>query len=546
MEIKWQSRYEHLLELTKRDYTLFREATTNVQAAQAECLSRIVSACCDTPFGTRHHFRDIRSPLDFQRHVPSSDYRAYAKRFERGESDYFVNSPTKVWAWSSGTEHARKRLPLSAHLVEEFEAAIAPWLHSLLLSHPELSAGPAYWIVGPQIPASHTLGENATDDSAYFSPALLSALAPILVHTHPCGVRGGFQEWAFFTLLHLILEPDLTWVSVWSPTLLTELLESFVALRPFLEESLRFGKCDHITLPLAPETVSTLNGMLSSRREASLHQLAIITRSDSPQWEEIWPRLTLCSCWGDGWAALFLQRLMRQLPNVRIQRKGLLATEGVVSLPLECAGQGDPVLAVTSHLFEFVHPSSHIPLLAHELTVGERYEVLITTGGGLYRYALGDQVEVTGWFNQAPRLRFLGKSSGVSDLCGEKLHEGFVAACLEKLSEALSLDLSGTTLRPVVSELGQYYEACLPALNESQREQVRVGLEGQLMSNPHYAQCRALHQLRSLRISDGELARPINATLSTTKERVLYSTPIDVRSSDSSQMRSEVRDTSRA
>lgn len=37
------------------------------------------------------------------------------------------------------------------------------------------------------------------------------------------------------------------------------------------------------------------------------------------------------------------------------------------------------------------------------------------TDGGLYRYRLHDLVRVTGFYNQAPCLEFLGRDSLVSD-----------------------------------------------------------------------------------------------------------------------------------
>src|SRR5690606_35791905 len=73
------------------------------------------------------------------------------------------------------------------------------------------------------------------------------------------------------------------------------------------------------------------------------------------------------------------------------------------------------------------------PRLAHELDAGERYQVVLTTAGGFYRYQLFDLVEVAGHYHQAPLLRFVGKSNRVSDHFGEKVSEGFVAGLLERL-----------------------------------------------------------------------------------------------------------------
>ena len=64
---------------------------------------------------------------------------------------------------------------------------------------------------------------------------------------------------------------------------------------------------------------------------------------------------------------------------------------------------------------------------------GKRYEVIVTNGGGLWRYRLGDSVECTGHLVATPTLRYLGRAGQVSDLRGEKLCEPFVAEALRSL-----------------------------------------------------------------------------------------------------------------
>src|SRR5207249_3288149 len=130
---------------------------------------------------------------------------------------------------------------------------------------------------------------------------------------------------------------------------------------------------------------------------------------------ETWPRLALISCWADAAAARCLGEVRALFPAVELQPKGLIATEGMVSLPL--AGRPAPVLAARCHFFEFEEERARGRCrLAHEVEAGGRYRVVLTTAGGLYRYQLGDVVEVVGFEGQCPLLRFLGKGDRVSDL----------------------------------------------------------------------------------------------------------------------------------
>src|SRR5262249_22262248 len=120
----------------------------------------------------------------------------------------------------------------------------------------------------------------------------------------------------------------------------------------------------------------------------------------------LWPRLRVISCWADGNSAPAARRLAALFPHATIRAKGLIATEGFVSLPWEeCGGA---VLAVRSHFLEFLQadavgrPDATCPQLAHELEPGYAYSVVLTTGGGLYRYHLGDVVAVVGRVRDCP------------------------------------------------------------------------------------------------------------------------------------------------
>jgi hypothetical protein len=100
----------------------------------------------------------------------------------------------------------------------------------------------------------------------------------------------------------------------------------------------------------------------------------------------IWPKLTLISCWGDGPARSAAASLARRFPHVEVQRKGLIATEAIVTIPFG----GRHPLTIGSHFFEFLDPNGRARL-AHQLEGGVEYTVVVTTAGGLYRYRLADR-----------------------------------------------------------------------------------------------------------------------------------------------------------
>lgn len=193
----------------------------------------------------------------------------------------------------------------------------------------------------------------------------------------------------------------------------------------------------------------------------------------------LWPELDCISCWADGPSAALVTELQSRFPRVFIQPKGLLATEGFISLPR--VGQSGAVLALRCHFFEFVDPAGQV-WLAHQLQKGQEYEVVITTGGGLYRYKLGDRVELLGHWRAAPILQFLGRVGGISDHFGEKLAPEAVAAWLPADSGPCFVGF----------EKGRY------VLYSSNPQPVLQRGEEHLLTYHHYRLCRRLGQLGPL------------------------------------------------
>ncbi|KAJ1281966.1 hypothetical protein BS78_03G013600 [Paspalum vaginatum] len=84
------------------------------------------------------------------------------------------------------------------------------------------------------------------------------------------------------------------------------------------------------------------------------------------------------------------------------------------------------------------------PVGLTEVTVGEHYEVVMTTFTGLYRYRLGDVVKVAGFYNSTPKLKFVCRGSTLA-LCinVDKNTEQDVQLAVDGAAEILAAERSG-------------------------------------------------------------------------------------------------------
>jgi hypothetical protein len=489
----------------------FGAALRDPAAAQQALLAGYLRDNQDTGIGRRHGFARIAragSPgavVDAYRSaVPVTAYDdldPLVIRIARGERQVLTRDPVLRLAPSSGSTAAAKLLPQTAASQRELNRAVDAWMADLYRRHPALLGGPAYWSITPSIAfdaiAAARLGGadrrgaipiGFDDDSGYLGGVRQRLVEAILAVPADVRLVADPEAFRYVTLLFLVRSRALRLISVWHPSFLLQLFESLPRWLDRIAEDIRGGTIS-APAPLAPDVERRLR-----RRLAPDHRRAAeIGRMHDAMPRELWPSLTLVSCWGDGAAQPYAQRLAAALPGVAIQPKGLIATEGIVSIPFD----GHHPIAATSHFVEFVDRSGRARLV-HELEIGGEYDVVLTTGAGLYRYALGDRIRVTGWLHGTPSIIFVGRSDRVSDRFGEKLSDQFVTTVLEELFAA-SVPPRFAMLTPETAGDGVAYTllvepaAALPA-------DLDAALETALRRNPHYAWCVDLGQLRPARV----------------------------------------------
>ena len=382
-----------------------------------------------------HYLAQFGSPRTLEQYrtqVPLCTYEDLAApiaQIVQGASDVLFAGRPVAYERTGGSSGGSKLIPYSRQGLQDFQRCLLPWLSQTVQTHG--IAGRAYFATSPATrPAEILHGVPVgLPDGAYLGEQAGTVLLAQSAVPWQVGQLRDVDEWRRQTVAHLRAAHDLELISVWSPTFLLRLLD------------------------------------------------------DIPEAPQCWPRLKCISCWASGAAERHAQALQQCLPQAAIQPKGLLATEGVVTVP---DAQNRPVL-VQHGFAEFLQ--GHTAHLAEALQAGQAYEVVLTTASGLYRYRTGDQVRCNGHAdNGQPVLEFIGRGSLCSDLVGEKLTETFVAHCLR--------DWQGfALLLPDATHCG-YVLVCEQEPSNTQL----AALEQALSTNPQYAYARSMGQLPPLRL----------------------------------------------
>ncbi|KAL5204427.1 hypothetical protein ABZP36_009298 [Zizania latifolia] len=78
------------------------------------------------------------------------------------------------------------------------------------------------------------------------------------------------------------------------------------------------------------------------------------------------------------------------------------------------------------------------PVALTDVVVGKQYEVVMTTFTGLYRYRLGDVVEVAGFHNSTPKLKFVCRKSLILSISIDKNSEQDLQLAVESAAKILT------------------------------------------------------------------------------------------------------------
>jgi hypothetical protein len=482
----------------------FRLASLRVKRTQLALLRRILKTNAATKFGRTHHFEALSMVADFQT-LPLSEYEDYddsVEALKAGNHGILTRDSVDLLQPTSGSPAASKLIPYTRSLKAEFKAAVDPWIASMYLAHPSLLWGRHYWSISPDTlgptDASSKVRIGFADDTEYLG-GVQRFLAQALFAAPPeISQVTNHEAFEYLTLLFLCREKNLRLISVWHPSFLTVLLKALPHHFPSIIHDIESGAIKaEIKLDSELRRIFVSRVRPDAKRAQELRQLDVLTYAGLGA---IWPHLTLISCWMDGISEPWLTELITCFPQATIQGKGLTATEGIVSFPI--GGSGRTICAVRSHFLEFIHTATRKVYCAWELEEGQEYSVVLTSGGGLYRYRLHDVVRVTGHDHQAPCLKFIARDNLVSDLVGEKLNARHVEESIRSLEKELDFRFRFAMLAPVEEDGNASYALYVQSDEGSAPDFrcVRQLMEAELDRNYHYKHARSLSQLRRLKV----------------------------------------------
>jgi len=405
--------------------------------AQEAVLRDILTISKDTEFGRKYQFERILSSVNdfslmdlYEEFVPVSQYEdlyPYIERHKNGEENILFPGKPKMYATTSGTTNEPKWIPITEKYYHEVYNRMSPiWLYSFIAKRKHAFDGSIVSNVGKAIQGA------APDGTVYGS------IAGVTQRDCPPFIKAMFASPSdifriedykarYYAIMRMGIERDVHLVIGGNPSTFIEMQNN---VDEFLGEYIKdieqgtLSQLFHIPEEVRQAVKPYLKP--NPKRANALREM----KKNYPRLlpKHYWPNLQVLNVWKSGNSAVYFEKIKDFFPETcYFMEQGYFSPEcrpGVVIDP----DTDSTVIFPHKNYFEFVREKDidkKKPKFFHldELKVGERYCIYVTTYSGLYRYNLNDLVEVTGFYEQTPMVRFVQKVNGIISMSGEKLNE---------------------------------------------------------------------------------------------------------------------------
>ena len=416
----------------KKALNKIKQATLNPEKAQMDFLMDLINDNKNTVFGKDHNFAQIKNYDDYKKNVPIRNYDDFDKYMEllsKGKEDVLFPGKPAMYNTSSGTTGKPKLVPISPKFKKHLSDFNKMWMYSILEQNPGIFKGKSLTSVGKAIEDYTEAGTPIGSISGNSFRTIPKIIKTTYSSTYPLFAIDDY-DLRYYAIARNALSHNIT-VSI-SPSIANFVRYHQTIMDNFdqMVEEIRYGKMNEKVLEqLSEEDKKEVLDRISPNPERADELEALKAKyGENLMPKHYWPELKVINAWVQGNFSILMKRLKRFFPATTVIRAfGYQASEGRFGISLD--NHWDYSLLIpTDYFYEFIpieNKDDENPktLLYHELELDKRYYIIISNISGLYRYDMNDILEVVGFYNKTPLLKFIQKGAGIVSLMGEKLSE---------------------------------------------------------------------------------------------------------------------------
>lgn len=438
-----------LINAAKLSKANFVRKTCKPAIVQEQFLLSLLKAYQETEFGKQYRFSEIKSVEQFRERLPIlpySSYEPYLERIAQGEQNILTPDPVIYLNLTSGSTGKQKLIPVTrqSRKILNRNNQVSIGFGAQAAQKRGLSIGTILLTSSVQLYGRTSGGINYGPVSV--GDLRLNSFLYQQVFALPYEALQPEDSLArhYVCLLFALQNPSLRIIASNFPVLALQLCQYLESQALELIEDVEQGTIAP-WLNLKPELRAKLEHKLSPspKRAAQLRQILQDQGRLTPK--SVWPNLSFITTARGGTSNFYLQKFPEYFGDTPIFGGVYSSAEGTFGIYPDFNDDG-AILAIQTGFFEFIPEeewsvSQPKTLLAHEVEVGKYYRILMSNYNGLYRYDIGDVVEVVGWYQKTPLITFRHRLGGVLSSTTEKTTEFHVIQVMQRLEKQFNLSL---------------------------------------------------------------------------------------------------------
>lgn len=419
-----------------------------------DLLKKLLNENKDTVYGKKYGFENIGSYEEYKEKVPLTDYADYRELVERisdgGEQNILTAEPVVHFCPTTGTTSAPKLIPIvneSKQLSTDYTLPACMTIIDKALKSdgkPGITKGKGIFCIEigelSKSPSGITIG-GVSGTSVREN---IKIIEKISASPREVITPDAYLDSKYIHALFALKDRNITWMASCYMTTLAGIMDCIETRWQDICDDIENGKL-HDDVEMSDKTRESLNRKLTADPERANELRAIFANGfGEPVIPKIWKDFCFVAAIGSGSFKIHKEKVKRFTgeKGVRYCNLVISSSETLVAVADGCDSE-DFILVPQAAFFEFIpeNDSGSIKTIG-ELKVGERYEVVVSTISGLYRYRLYDIVEVTGFLGQLPKLKFSHRANVFLNVAGEKTTEADLQRAINYFSEKTGIKVS--------------------------------------------------------------------------------------------------------
>ena len=427
----------------------FNQYTLNSKKVNKQVLFKILNRNKKCKYGKEYNFTSIKSIDEYKDKVPITNYASYEKYIEemlRGEKNILVAEDVEYFGHTSGTTGKQKLVPVTKKSREVGSKYMA-----LLLEKFAYNNFKEQWNYGRGLMLADTVMTTYSEGGVPICSATsggMDAIKPILpkIYTSPYEVMKIKDKNAalYLHLLFALKDKNLTYIS---GVFISNVLDALRVLEDnaeLLVRDIRRGSIDR-NLNIDDETRKKLNKYLKPNAGRADEIELEFSKGFEGICRRIWPKLIYIASVTGANFSIYDDMVNYYTGSIPIYSPAYASTEAMIGINPYISKIRYVIIPDTA-FYEFIpvkesnkeNPKTYC---IDELKVGEKYEIVITSYAGFYRYRLGDVVKVVDYYNNSPEIEFLYRKNQALNMVSEKTTEEHLRASLSETVKEFNLSL---------------------------------------------------------------------------------------------------------